>query len=92
MKTAISFTSNHVSLLAMTHSHTLQFGTNQLLPTKVFRFNPHDTPTIKLGFDAKLKVLVQRVRRYLTQTLEEEVPVASVEWFFFMARYCCVSA
>jgi hypothetical protein len=60
---------------------TLQFGTGHLLPTKVFRFNPHDTPNIKLDFQAKLKVLIQRVRNYLTLTLDEEeaIPVASGE-------------
>ncbi|KAJ3410506.1 hypothetical protein HDV05_003696 [Chytridiales sp. JEL 0842] len=62
---------------------TLQFGTKHLLPTKVFRFNPHDTSTIKLDFQAKLKVLIQRVRNYLTSTLEETIPVASVEWLYY---------
>jgi hypothetical protein len=63
---------------------TLQFGHKTLLPSKIFRFNPHDTATIKLDFTAKLKVLVQRVRNYLLEELEADAaPVASVEWLFY---------
>ncbi|KAJ3379111.1 hypothetical protein HDU80_002587 [Chytriomyces hyalinus] len=63
---------------------TLQFGTAVLLPTRVFRFNPHDTATLKFEFSSKLKVLVQQVRNYLNEELEvDAAPVASVQWLFY---------
>ncbi len=62
----------------------LQFGTKDLLPTRVFRFNPHDTATLKFDFTSKLKMLIQRVRNYLNEELEiGAAPVASVEWLYY---------
>ncbi|KAJ3122138.1 hypothetical protein HK100_012118 [Physocladia obscura] len=58
----------------------LQFGTATLLATKVFRFNPHDSLTVKFEFEVKL---LQRVRNYVNQELDEEVPVAAVEWLYY---------
>ncbi|KAJ3266487.1 hypothetical protein HDU77_000587 [Chytriomyces hyalinus] len=60
---------------------TLQFGTAVLLPTRVFRFNPHDMATLQFELSSKLKVLVQQVHNYLNEELEvDAAPVASVEW------------
>ncbi|KAJ3010752.1 UNVERIFIED_CONTAM: hypothetical protein HDU68_001998 [Siphonaria sp. JEL0065] len=62
---------------------TLQFGTGWLLPTRVFRFNPHDTATLRFDFTSKL-MLIQRVRNYLNEELEiGAAPVASVEWLYY---------
>ncbi|KAI9088791.1 hypothetical protein DFS34DRAFT_598199 [Phlyctochytrium arcticum] len=61
----------------------LQFGRNQdLVPTYIARFNPHDTET-KLPFLSKLKVLVQSVRNYLNTPLVEAGPDASVQFFYY---------
>ena len=74
---------------------TIQFGTDQLKPTKFFRFNPHKTNDIPFTLLEKVKVLIQSVRNYFKAELNPDLPVAYVEYLFYGEVYigfldCCI--
>ncbi|KAI9333091.1 hypothetical protein BDR26DRAFT_615693 [Obelidium mucronatum] len=63
---------------------TLQFGSTTLLPSRIVRFNPHDTPNVQLDLTAKLRILIQRIRDYLNEELDiDAAPVESVQFLFY---------
>lgn len=67
---------------------TIQFGTIRLIPTKFFRFNPHDTLCTKFDIADKIKVLIQRLRNHFKEEIcADAPPVASIEFLYYGEVY-----